>query len=88
MNNIISTTPIPKCEPVKSYGPETTERKEALMEYDKLMNKVTDIPMWIDGKNIKSKRIKKISNSVLKARLLARSVLKGFHDRVSARMGP
>ena len=61
MNNIISTTPIPKCEPVKSYGPETTERKEALMEYDKLMNKVTDIPMWIDGKNIKSKRIKKIS---------------------------
>ncbi|MAQ69631.1 MAG: 1-pyrroline-5-carboxylate dehydrogenase [Flavobacteriales bacterium] len=61
MNNIISTTPIPKCEPVKSYGPETTERKEALMEYDKLMNKVTDIPMWIDGKNIKSKRIKNIS---------------------------
>jgi 1-pyrroline-5-carboxylate dehydrogenase len=61
MNNIISTTPIPSCEPVKSYGPGTTERKEALMEYEKLMNKVTDIPMWIDGKNIKSKRTKEIS---------------------------
>ena len=61
MNNIISIPPIPSCEPVKSYGPETTERKEALMEYEKLMNKVTDIPMWIDGKNIKSKKIKNIS---------------------------
>ena len=61
MNNIISKTPIPSCETVKSYGPGTKERKEALLEYEKLMNKVVDIPMWIDGKNIKSKNIKKIS---------------------------
>ena len=61
MNNIISKTPIPSCETVKSYGPGTKERKEALLEYEKLMNKVVDIPMWIDGKNVKSKNIKKIS---------------------------
>tara|TARA_B100000902_G_C27285627_1_gene904261 strand:+ start:337 stop:1965 length:1629 start_codon:yes stop_codon:yes gene_type:complete len=61
MNNNISKPPIPTCEPVKSYAPHTLERQEIIKEYNKAMNKVVDIPMLIHGKNIKSKKIKKIS---------------------------
>ena len=61
MNNNISKPPFPTCEPVKSYAPNTLERKEIIKEYNKAINKVVDIPMLIHGKNIKSKKIKKIS---------------------------
>ena len=60
MNNSIPTIPTPKCEPVKSYKPESAERKDAILEYNKLMNKVVDIPMFINGKNVKSKKTKYI----------------------------
>ena len=60
MKNNISTVPIPTCEPVKSYKKNSTERLEALEIYTKSMHKIIEIPMWIDGKNIKSKKIKNI----------------------------
>ena len=53
MNNI-SKVPNPSCEPVKSYAPGTNERKVVQEEYKKLMNTIIDIPMFIDGKNIKT----------------------------------
>ena len=58
MNNNISKPPIPKCEPVKSYAPNSIERTELQAEYKKAMNKVVEIPMWINGKHIKSKKKK------------------------------
>ena len=61
MKNNISTPPIPSCEPVKSYAPGTIERETVIKEYRKTINQIVDIPMWINGKNIKSKKIKKIS---------------------------
>jgi 1-pyrroline-5-carboxylate dehydrogenase len=61
MNNNISKPPIPTCEPVKSYAPGSIERKEIIKEYKKAMNRVIDIPMFINGKNIKSKKNKKIT---------------------------
>ena len=61
MKNNISTPPIPSCEPVKSYAPGTIERETVIKEYQKTINQIVDIPMWINGKNIKSKKIKKIS---------------------------
>ena len=60
MNNNISKPPIPKCEPVKSYAPNSIERTELQAEYKKAMNKVVEIPMWINGKHIKSKKKKAI----------------------------
>ena len=60
MNNSIPTIPTPKCEPVKSYKPGSAERKDAILEYNKLMNKVVDIPMFINGKNVKSGKTKYI----------------------------
>ncbi len=56
MNNSIPIIPTPKCEPVKSYKSGSNERKEATLEYKKLMNKVVDIPMFINGKNVKSNK--------------------------------
>jgi 1-pyrroline-5-carboxylate dehydrogenase len=61
MENNISKPPIAKCEPVKSYAPGTRERVELMEEYQKGISKITEIPMLINGKNIKSKKIKKIS---------------------------
>ena len=61
MKNNISTPPIPNCEPVKSYAPGTIEREVVIKEYRKTINQIVDIPMWINGKNIKSKKINKIS---------------------------
>ena len=60
MNNTILTPPKAICEKVKSYKPGSPEREEVLKEYDEKMKKVVDIPMWINGKNIKSKKVKKI----------------------------
>ena len=60
MNNNISKPPIPKCEPVKSYAPNSIERTELQAQYKKAMNKVIEIPMWINGKHIKSKKKKAI----------------------------
>tara|TARA_B100001250_G_scaffold414400_1_gene452529 strand:- start:4909 stop:6543 length:1635 start_codon:yes stop_codon:yes gene_type:complete len=61
MENNISKPPIVKCEPVKSYAPGTRERVELMEEYQKGISKITEIPMLINGKSIKSKKIKKIS---------------------------
>ena len=61
MKNNISTPPIPNCEAVKSYAPGTIEREVVIKEYRKTINQIVDIPMWINGKNIKSKKINKIS---------------------------
>ena len=60
MNNSIPIIPIPKCEKVKSYRPGSEERKEIKDEYKKLLNKITTIPMFIDGKNITTKNIVEI----------------------------
>ena len=60
MNNCIPIIPAQNCEPVKSYKPGSPERKEAISEYNKLMNKVVDIPMFINGKNVKSNKTKYI----------------------------
>ena len=61
MKNNISKTPIPKCEPVKSYIPGSKERIEVLKQYNKFENSIIEIPMFIDGKSVKSKKLKKIS---------------------------
>ena len=61
MKNNISRPPIPTCEPVKPYGPGTTEREEAQIEYQNTISKTINIPMWINGKNITTKKIQKIS---------------------------
>ena len=61
MKNNISTVPIPKCEEVKSYSPQSKERKEVFDQYKKYYNRIIDIPMYIDGKNVKTKTHKNIS---------------------------
>ena len=58
--NSISKTPIPVCEPVKSYLPNSIETNLVKTEYSKLMNRVIDIPMYINGKNVKSKKTRNI----------------------------
>ena len=61
MKNNISQPPHPSCEPVKSYAPGTAERDGIKLAYKKAINKTINIPMWIDGKNITSKKTNTIS---------------------------
>ncbi|MBJ04313.1 MAG: 1-pyrroline-5-carboxylate dehydrogenase [Flavobacteriales bacterium] len=61
MKNNISSVPLPNCETVKSYAPNSPERKLVLDQYKKYYNKSIDIPMYIGGKNIKTKKTKNIT---------------------------
>jgi len=47
---------VPKAinEPVKSYAPNSSERKELLATYKKMYNENIDIPFYIGGKEIKT----------------------------------
>ncbi len=46
--------PIAVNEPVKSYAPGSSEQKELLSTYKELYNKKVEIPMYINGKEIKT----------------------------------
>ncbi len=46
--------PNPINEPVKSYAPNSAERKELLATYKKMYNENIDIPFYIGGKEIKT----------------------------------
>ncbi len=54
-------TPIPINEPVKSYLPDSPERKELRKAIDALRSEVIDIPMFIGGKEVRSENRRPIS---------------------------
>jgi 1-pyrroline-5-carboxylate dehydrogenase len=53
--------PVPKNEPVKSYLPNSPERKELREAVDSLRSQLVDIPMFIGGKEVRSDDIRPIS---------------------------
>ena len=53
--------PKAKNEKVKSYRPGSPERKEVIETYQKMMSSFTEVPMYINGKDVKSKSKKNIS---------------------------
>ena len=53
--------PKAKNEIVKSYRPGSPERKEVIETYQKMINSVIEIPMYINGKDVKSSDKKTIS---------------------------
>ena len=54
---------VPKAvnEPVKSYAPNSPEREELLVMYQKMFHSTVDIPMHINGKEIRTANIKNIT---------------------------
>ena len=46
--------PIAINEPVKSYKKGSTERKEVLSTYNKMLQQTIDVPMYINGENIRT----------------------------------
>ena len=46
--------PKAKNEIVKSYKPGSPERKEVTEAYNKMINNFTEIPMFINGNDVKS----------------------------------
>ena len=59
-NNGFFSVPKATCEKVKSYAPGSNERKEAIKEYEKMISKVIELPMVINGKKIKTSTKKNI----------------------------
>ena len=53
--------PKAKNEPVKSYAPNSPERKLVLEQYKNMYNSYTKIPMYIDGIDVQSKNSKPIN---------------------------
>lgn len=50
----IFKVPIARNEPVKSYAPGSPERAELKQEIDKMRSEVVDIPMFIDGQEVRT----------------------------------
>ena len=53
--------PKAKNEPVKSYAPNSPERKLVLEQYKNMYNSYTKVPMYIDGLDVQSKNSKPIN---------------------------
>ena len=53
--------PKAKNETVKSYEPNSSERNEVIKNYNEMINSFTEIPMFINGKDVKSSEKKSIS---------------------------
>ncbi len=53
--------PVALNEPVLSYAPESVERKNVLKAYKSMYNSRVDIPMYINGENIKTENTKTMS---------------------------
>ena len=54
MNNAFFEVPIPINEPVKDYVKGSQEKEELLNTLNEMKNNIIDIPMIIDGKEIKT----------------------------------
>ena len=54
MSQEIFQVPVAENEPVKSYAPGTPEKAELKKALDELMSKEVELPMIIDGKEVKS----------------------------------
>lgn len=61
MSNAVFTPPVPINEPVKNYAPGSPERKALQDEYDRRLKTTIDAPMWIGGKAVTSKDMRKMS---------------------------
>ena len=54
MSFAISQVPTPKNEPVRSYAPGSAEIKSLIATYQKMWSEEVEIPMVIDGKEVKT----------------------------------
>src|SRR5690554_1871523 len=55
MGNGFFEVPIAVNEPVKSYAPGSSERKEVLEMYKKMYKEKVEVPLFINGKEVKTK---------------------------------
>ena len=53
--------PKAKNEIVKSYEPNSSERKEVLKTYNEMINTFTEVPLYINGSDVKTKKKKSIN---------------------------
>ena len=59
MSNAFFKVPVAKNEPVLSYAPGSKERKEVQDAIKSMKSKQADIPMYIGGQKIKTKKKQK-----------------------------
>ena len=54
MNNSIHNVPIPVNDPILDYAPGSPEKAAVLNAYEKMYNSTIEIPLKIDGKEVKT----------------------------------
>ena len=62
MSNALFQVPYPVNEPVKSYAPGSPERAEVKKVLSDLSKKQIDVPMFIGGKEVRTKKTKKMTS--------------------------
>ncbi len=72
MNNSIFLFPKPENEPVLGYAPGSPERKEIRKALDELYNTVTEIPIIIGGKEVRTKNMGEVVMPTENHHVLAR----------------
>ena len=60
MSNALYQIPAPKNEPIYSYAPETPERKALQAQLETYNSEVFDIPMIINGEEVRTNNIAEI----------------------------
>lgn len=60
MGNGFFQVPLVTNEPVKSYAPGTPERDEVLKTYQEMFNTKVDLPLFIDGEEIRTGNTKRV----------------------------
>ena len=71
MSNSSFKVPYPKNEEILNYSPGSSEKKSVLKKYKELYNGSVEIPLWINGENIKTGEIQTIKFK--KAEILVRN---------------
>ncbi|MEO8068526.1 MAG: L-glutamate gamma-semialdehyde dehydrogenase [Flavobacteriales bacterium] len=61
MSNATFSVPVPRNEPVLGYAPGTGERTSLQAELDRRLKTPIDAPMWIGGKAVETKDLRKMS---------------------------
>jgi len=61
MSNAIFNIPTPVNEPIKSYAPNSVERKLIFEAYDNLYQQKVAIPLFINGEEIFTENTKNIT---------------------------
>lgn len=84
MSNTIPNLPLPPNEPVKSYAPGSVERAEIKAQLDALISDPPEIPLFINGEEVRTGDIREITAPHDHSLVIARAHMGGAKETQAA----